>query len=148
MMKKDAFTLMEIIFVIVILGILAVVAIPKFAATRNDAKVSLMAQNIETAAMEISTYAASKGDTDKDFLVMSNAIKKLKDAGNAVLSDDKATIYIDGSKCVEMEVQRSATNNDLVVSFETSSDDMCTTLQSLIDNSKYPMRLRGNTVVY
>lgn len=147
-MKKNAFTMMEIIFVIVILGILAMVAIPRFAATRNDAKVSLMAQNIETGAMEIATYAASKGDTDKNFLVMSNAIKKLQESGNAVLSDDKAEFSIDGAKCIEMEVQRSATNNDLVVSFVTSTNEMCTTLQSLIDNSKYPMRLRGNTVVY
>ncbi len=147
-MKKNAFTMMEVIFVIIILGILAAVALPKLAATRNDAKVSLMAQNIETAAMEIATYAASKGDTEKDFLIMSNAVSKLKEAGDAVLTDDKADFYIDGTKCIEMEVQRSATNNDLVVSFVSSTNDMCTKLQSLIDNSKYPMRLRGNTVVY
>ncbi len=35
--KRDAFTMMEVIFVIVILGILAAVAIPKFAMTRQDA---------------------------------------------------------------------------------------------------------------
>lgn len=34
---KYAFTMIEAIFVIVILGILAAVAVPKFAATRNDA---------------------------------------------------------------------------------------------------------------
>jgi general secretion pathway protein G len=34
---KNAFTMIELIFVIVVLGILASVAIPKFAVTRNDA---------------------------------------------------------------------------------------------------------------
>jgi general secretion pathway protein G len=34
---KNAFTMIELIFVIVVLGILASIAIPKFAVTRNDA---------------------------------------------------------------------------------------------------------------
>ncbi|MGE4510837.1 MAG: type II secretion system protein [Sulfurimonadaceae bacterium] len=39
-MKKQAFTMIELIFVIVVLGILAAVAIPKFAATRVDAQIA------------------------------------------------------------------------------------------------------------
>ena len=39
-MKKRAFTLIEIIFVIVILGILSAVAIPKLFFTRSDAIVA------------------------------------------------------------------------------------------------------------
>jgi len=35
--QKQAFTMIEMVFVIVILGILAAVAIPRFAATRTDA---------------------------------------------------------------------------------------------------------------
>jgi len=38
--KKSAFTMIELIFVIVVLGILAAVAIPKFTATRTDAQIS------------------------------------------------------------------------------------------------------------
>ena len=38
--KKNAFTMIELVFVIVVLGILAAVAIPKFAATRTDAQIS------------------------------------------------------------------------------------------------------------
>lgn len=145
---KKAFTMIEVIFVIVILGILVTVALPKFAATRQDAKVSLIAQNVATAAAEIASYAATKGDTDKDFLVMSNAIKKLKDSGNAVLADDKATVLVDGGSCLEIEVKRTATNNDLLVNFLAAGSDMCTKVQSLIDAAKYPMRLRGGSVVY
>ncbi|MDQ1297813.1 MAG: ral secretion pathway protein [Campylobacterota bacterium] len=39
-MKRTAFTMIELVFVIVILGILAAVAIPKFAATRDDAQIT------------------------------------------------------------------------------------------------------------
>jgi general secretion pathway protein G len=38
--NKNAFTMIEIIFVIVILGILAAVAVPKMAATRTDADIT------------------------------------------------------------------------------------------------------------
>jgi len=37
---KKAFTMIEIVFVIVIIGILAAVAIPRLAATRDDAEIS------------------------------------------------------------------------------------------------------------
>jgi len=39
-MKKSAFTMIELVFVIVILGILASVAIPKLTATRTDAEIA------------------------------------------------------------------------------------------------------------
>ncbi|MEN4045969.1 type II secretion system protein [Sulfurimonas sp. NWX367] len=37
---QNAFTMIELVFVIVVLGILAGIAIPKFAATRTDAQIS------------------------------------------------------------------------------------------------------------
>lgn len=39
-MKRTAFTMIELVFVIVVIGILAAVAIPKFAATRDDAQIA------------------------------------------------------------------------------------------------------------
>lgn len=39
-MKRTAFTMIELVFVIVILGILAAIAIPRLAATRDDAQIA------------------------------------------------------------------------------------------------------------
>ncbi len=40
MESKKAFSLIELVFVIVIIGILAAIAVPKFAATRDDAEIT------------------------------------------------------------------------------------------------------------
>ena len=145
---KRAFTMIELVFVIVILGILAAVAIPKFAATREDAQVSKIAQNIGTSIEEIANYANSKGTADKDFTVMSNAMMNMKKSGNAVLSDNKAVISIDGANCVNINVVKNATNDDLNVSFVQSTDAKCLNLQSTVDAQNYAMKLRGTSVTY
>ena len=48
--------MIELIFVIVILGILAAVAIPRLAATRDDAEISKAATNVSTLVNEINGY--------------------------------------------------------------------------------------------
>ncbi|MFA5216080.1 type II secretion system protein [Sulfuricurvum sp.] len=60
-MKRSGFTMIELIFVIVILGILAAVAIPKLAATRDDAKVAKLNSDAATFVSDIGAYYTSKG---------------------------------------------------------------------------------------
>ena len=58
---KKGFTMIELIFVIVILGILASVAIPRLAATIEDAEISAAVANLRTLISDASSYYAAKG---------------------------------------------------------------------------------------
>ncbi|WP_172230430.1 type II secretion system protein [Campylobacter canadensis] len=76
---KKGFTMIELIFVIVILGILAAVAIPKINATRDDAEKVKSAQNIVTLIGDLGSYYTAQGEfatktggTDIDFAKMTN----------------------------------------------------------------------------
>lgn len=145
---KSAFTMVELVYVIVILGILAVVALPRFSATRGDATVSKIAQNIGTSIEEIGAYTNSKGAADKDFTVMSHSMAIMKKNGDAVLSDNKAIISIDGVSCINIEIIKSSTNDDLKVSYVSSTDEKCLNLQSAVSAQNYSMKLRGTSVTY
>ena len=59
---KKGFTMIELIFVIVILGILASVAIPRLAATREDAEISATVANLRTLVSDATAYYTAKGD--------------------------------------------------------------------------------------
>ena len=78
---KKGFTMIELIFVIVILGVLASVAIPRLAATRDDAEVAKAATNLTTAVSDLTAYYTAKGS--------------FKGSGNANVTFDKITNALD-----------------------------------------------------
>ncbi|QOP42785.1 prepilin-type N-terminal cleavage/methylation domain-containing protein [Sulfurimonas sediminis] len=147
-----AFTMIELIFVIVILGILAAVAIPKLAATRGDAQVSKIAMNIMTGASEIASYAMSQAKTEDNLSVMSNAVANMEASGEASIStaEKKAVIQVGSvNDCATIQVQTGANDDNLTISFgDPGSDTLCVGLQGAIDASQYPMKLRGTSVNY
>lgn len=58
--SKNAFSMIELVFVIVVLGILASVAIPKLSATRTDAKISKGRADISSIRSGIMTERQSR----------------------------------------------------------------------------------------
>ena len=132
---KKGFTMIELIFVIVILGVLASVAIPRLAATRDDAEVAKAATNLATAVSDIAAYYTAKGnfnvtsDKDKktkkvDFTEITNALDK---DGNLIMkSETCATVYlpgVTGANITSGEVK-------LEIRF-VGTDPACKTLQGL-----------------
>ncbi|MHA7812683.1 MAG: competence type IV pilus major pilin ComGC [Phycisphaerales bacterium] len=57
--ERKAFTLVEVLIVIVILGVLAAVAVPRFAGASDDAKASAVQSTVAGVRSAIATYRTS-----------------------------------------------------------------------------------------
>lgn len=76
-----AFTMIELIFVIVVLGILAGVAIPKLTATRDDATLAAMRANLATIMTAVQTQHGADLIAGNSAWKTLNFTTKNKDAG-------------------------------------------------------------------
>lgn len=95
-MKRKAFTMIELVFVIVVLGILAAIAIPKFAATRDDAQIAKGRSDV--AAIRAAIVSERQGRLLQG---QSNYISKLDHISGAtatsgLLFDDNDTVTTNG----------------------------------------------------
>ena len=104
---RKGFTMIELIFVIVILGVLASVAIPRLAATRDDAEVAKAATNLTTAVSDLTAYYTAKGS----FKGNNNAnISDFTKFTNALTKDGKLNVK-GKTTCVEVKLPALQTNN-------------------------------------
>ena len=111
---KKGFTMIELIFVIVILGILASVAIPRLAGTREDAEISAAVANLRTLLGDAASYYVLKGTfTDAKWAEITSVPLKKDAAGVAMdattdaLSAGTATAYLkvgDAKDCIGVHV--------------------------------------------
>jgi general secretion pathway protein G len=149
---EKAFTMIELIFVIVILGILAAVAIPKMMATRDDAKISVLANRIKNSANEISTYVFSQMKVDDNLSKMSNIMQSLEAESIASIdtSDKKATLKIGSvDNCLVMQIKSGDGEYNLTLTANDPGDDIeCKGVQGLINFKNYPIVIKGQLVKY
>lgn len=101
---KKGFSLLELIFAIVVIGIIASFAIPKYLDTRDSALVSTLKRDISTATTSIQSYHLQNG-----------SITKISDAVtlnpiNWTIEDLKITFQDGTTDCVVLEVKEGKLN--------------------------------------
>ncbi len=117
---KNAFTMVELVFVIVVLGILAAIAIPRMAATRTDAEITKGRADVASVRSAIvserqgrlikgeSSYISSLHGTTAGFLFDGNGSSELLMYG--VKDEDKNGHwhYNSGAGTYDFKIQNSA----------------------------------------
>ncbi|AXX94520.1 type II secretion system protein [Arcobacter ellisii] len=108
---KSAFSLLELIFAIVILGIIASFAVPKLMDTKDSALISTIKRDINTSINSIQSY-----------YLLNQKIEKISDTMNIndtnwIISDLKMQ---DRNSCLSLEVKTSDLGNKTI---ELTVDD-------------------------
>lgn len=99
---KKAFTMIEPIFVIVIMGILAAVIISKINATREDARLTKVMSEIAVAIQDINAYYISQGKLALD---TANNKVKFKEMTNAGVVDSSGDLgfFAKNERCISLK---------------------------------------------
>ena len=102
---KSAFSLLELIFAIVILGIVASFAVPKYMDTKDSALVSTLKRDISTVVSSIQSYYLLNQKIDK----ISDAISV--NSTNWTIDATTGTKISDKNSCLSLEI-KTATAGD------------------------------------
>jgi len=94
---KKGFSIIELIFVIAVLGIIAAVAVPRLMDTRSSAIVSTVKQDISTITTSIQSYYMINNKIDKisDSVNINTTTWDVSDSIVQFISDEKVCISIE-----------------------------------------------------
>jgi len=132
---KKAFTMIELVFVIVIIGILAAVAIPKLSATRDDAKISSIVANSRTLKNDLAAYYTAQGgsvwDNNATITAATNVNVKTQDCtadANTTLPQGFYSLCDDKSPCLNFNTTAGGVLN--IVNGSDTTGEVCVGIQT------------------
>ena len=124
--------MIELIFVIVILGILASVAIPRLAATREDAEISAAVANLRTLVSDVTAYYTAKGEFpagDIKWNQITNVPLTNAASANATADGNLKIGGVDGCITVKMVNKNGATPAHIEITKKSSANGVCKQVQ-------------------
>ena len=126
---KNGFTMIALIFVIVILGILAAVAIPRLAATRDDAEIAKASTNLSTLLSDIGGYYTSQGKFADSIAEMTNV--PLDGTGKS------GELTAAGKKCIKVTLNDfdTATKKPAFIKIESGTNATAGLCPKIIGNT-------------
>jgi type II secretory pathway pseudopilin PulG len=94
--NRKSFSLLEMIFSIMVLAVLSSLAVPKFMEMLSDAKVSVVKQDIGTIVSSVRNYYLVKGKSDKigDIVSINSSTWSITDTEVTYKEDEKICISI------------------------------------------------------
>ncbi len=152
-MKRSGFTMIELIFVIVILGILASVAIPKLAATRDDAKISKAASEVATLVSDLGAYYTAQGQFGATMSDMTNV--KVSTTATATATTDATKANLEGGSVFYNDLTNgkdcliftsTSTDGNLTIGNGSSTNTFCKGVQAAVADLVTTHQFGGTSV--
>jgi prepilin-type N-terminal cleavage/methylation domain-containing protein len=155
--SKKAFTMIELIFVIVIIGILASVAIPRLVATRDDAKITKTVSNLKVLLYDSFSFYTSQSESVWKISKWSD-ITDTVDSVQGSTSAYNTPIKLYGEDnviCFIITPNTDANGTVLTITSSNTSDIICSKAQQLAkevgvlnDLSESTFKLGGQSISF